>query len=227
MTFFRFGLAVLLLLLASFMTTNAFAQADKTGIDLRVGLSVPFYSGSPMEFREGSYSQRGINMTGVGLDIQALYRWKNVGVGIEQFLGGAIASWDSSNDDLRNLGEAIPEEVGFFKYGEGTFYGATYFIVKAYFPANPSHLITISTGIGAAYGAGEPEKHIFGNTSDSALSVKLELGYAYFIMDTYGIGVNLEYQAHMIFGEHSCYASKSDPAYTWTIAPQVFFNMVF
>ena len=195
MTFFRFGLSVLLLLLASFTTTNAFAQADKTGIDLRAGISVPFYSGSPSAFKGDTFNiqRNGISMTGVGLDIQALYRWKNFGLGVEQFIGAAIAYIDSSDDDLKSRGEAIPGEVGFFKYGEGTFYGATYFIVKAYFHADKTHLITISSGIGAAYGTGEPEKHIFGNTIDSALSIKLELGYAYFIMDTYGIGVNLEY----------------------------------
>lgn len=228
MTFFRFGLAVLFLFLASFTTTNAFAQADKTGIDLRVGLSVPFYTGAPTAFETNrvNASHSGINMVGVGLDVQALYRWKNVGIGVEQLIAAAIAYADSSADTLKALGVNMPDETGLFKFGEGAFYGATYFIIKSYFPAGKTHLVTISPGVGVAYGARIPQKHLFGNESDLALSVKLELGYTYFIMDTYGVGLNLEYQAHVTFNEHPCYTSK-DPSYTWTIAPQVFFNMVF
>lgn len=35
MKFFKYGLASLFLIFACFATTNAFAQADKTGLDLR------------------------------------------------------------------------------------------------------------------------------------------------------------------------------------------------
>ena len=212
MTFFRFGLAFLFLLMASFTTTNAFAQADKTGIDLRVGLSVPFYTGASTAFETSrvNASQGGIYVVGVGLDVQALYRWKNVGLGVEQLLSAAIAYADSSADTLEALGVKMPDETGLFKFGDAAFYGATYFIVKSYFPIGKAHLITITPGVGVAYGAGIAKKHIFGNESDLALSIKADFGYTYFIQDKYGIGFNLEYQAHVTFDKHPCYISK-DP----------------
>ena len=84
MKFFKYGLASLFLIFACFATTNAFAQADKTGLDLRVGLAVPYYAGasSSVDFGMGELKASGLSAVGVGLDVQVLYRWTYFGLGI-------------------------------------------------------------------------------------------------------------------------------------------------
>lgn len=220
MKIFKFGLTGLFLFLACFATTNAFAQADKTGLDLRVGVSVPYYKGASVSFNFGegiSAKANALEAVGVGLDVSVIYRWTNFGLGIEQLVGGIFALDDAISAQA-NTDEGAGE-VSYFKKGDGAFYGATYFMLKEYIPIGSAHLITIGQGIGASYGAKLDNKRLYSSDSDAAFSVKADLGYTYFTMDTYGVGLNLEYQANLAFG--------NGISYSWTFIPQVFFNMVF
>ena len=219
MKFFKYGLASLFLIFACFATTNAFAQADKTGLDLRVGLAVPYYAGasSSVDFDMGELNASGLSAVGVGLDVQVLYRWTYFGLGIEQLIGGVFAL-DKTVSFSGNLDDANVN-ASFFDEGDGAFYGATFFLLKEYIPIGHSHLITISEGLGATYGAKLDHKRLYVTDSDAAFGVKLDLGYTYFIMETYGVGVNFEYHASLAFNDGISISSA--------FIPQIFFNMVF
>ncbi len=219
MKFFKYGLASLFLIFACFATTNAFAQADKTGLDLRVGLAVPYYAGasSSLDIAGTELKASGLSAVGVGLDVQVLYRWTYFGLGIEQLIGGVFAL-DQTLAFSGSL-DGVDANVSYFDKGDGAFYGATFFLLKEYIPIGRSHLITISEGLGATYGAKLDHKRLYVTDSDAAFGVKFDLGYTYFIMETYGVGINLEYHASLAFNDGISISSA--------FIPQIFFNMVF
>ena len=74
-------------------------------------------------------------------------------------------------------------------------------------------------GLGATYGAKLDHKRLYVTDSDAAFGVKFDLGYTYFIMETYGVGINLEYHASLEFNDGISISSA--------FIPQIFFNMVF
>jgi hypothetical protein len=84
----QISLFALIVLIAGLFAGNAFAQANKQGIDLRVGLAVPIYVGAGVGSDAGDLSASAFEGIGAGLDVQFGYRWKYFGILLEQQMYG-------------------------------------------------------------------------------------------------------------------------------------------
>lgn len=217
------GLIGLFLLLSCLMATNAFAQADKQGFDFRASIAVPLYRGASAKVEVGdttiSQSGGGLQAVGVGLDLQFIYRWKYFGLGVEQLFGGVFSTADYGSISMSINGNDANVSASIFKKGDGAFYGETFFVLKEYIPIGSTHLVTIAEGLGASYGAKLDHKRLYVTDTDAAFAAKFELGYTYFIMDTYGVGLNLSYTASL--------AISNGVSFSQTFTPSVVFNMIF
>ena len=160
-----------------------------SGIDITAALAAPI----TMSFGIGIGDGVGSFGPGFGVEIQAVYRFGKVGLGVEQKINGVFAMPTGNVDE--NTGDNTGENQQKVKSDKinSIFLGGTFVILKEYVKAGQNGLVTFGEGIGVAYGANKPDKRIVGGISDSAFALKFDFGYTYFIQSKYGIGFNLEY----------------------------------
>lgn len=204
-----FGLFLIFMCL--FGATNAFAQSDRSGFELRAGIAVPIYAGAS----SNGFSGNALAAVGVGLDVQAMYRWTYFGLGVQQTITGIFAMNNTNGYDEFDSSD----DYNVFEEGDGVFYGGTFFMLKEYIPFLGNHMITIGEGVGATYGAKLDHKKLYSSDSDVAFAIKGELGYTYFIEGKYGVGFNIDYTAALSFG--------NGIAISYAVTPSVVFDMVF
>lgn len=217
MKILKSGLISLFLLFACFATTNAFAQADKSGLEIRAGVVVPYFVGASASVSDDVEvgSVNNLKAVGVGVNLQLLYRWTYFGLGIDQMVSGIFALDNSFSLSISDT----DWDLNGYEKGDGLFYGATFFVLKEYIPIGSTHLITFGEGIGATYGANKKHQKVYETSSDAAFAFKFEIGYTYFLFDLFGIGLNLEYTGSL--------AIDNGVSYSSAIVPQIMFDIVF
>ena len=196
-----------------FGATDAFAQSDRSGFELRAGLVIPIFSGASTVVDDYGLSGKALSAVGVGVDIQAMYRWAYFGLGVQQTIAGVFAT----NDTLIDI--KYGEVKDFFRKGDGAFYGGSFFMLKEYIPFAGNHMITIGEGIGVTYGANKENRKLYSSDSDLALAIKGDLGYVYFIEGIYGVGLNIDCTLSFALG--------NGVSTSYAVTPSVVFDMVF
>ncbi len=92
-------------------------------------------------------------------------------------------------------------------------------MLKEYIPINGNMMITIGEGIGAKYGANPENKRVYAADTDASFALKADIGFTYFIMERYGVGINVEYNASLAFGDGL--------SFSWGVTPALTFDMIF
>ena len=212
----QFAFGSLIVLLVMLFAGNAFAQADKSGWDLRTGITVPIYKSSSQEDFTGVKPFEGI---GVGLDFQFGYRWKYVGIALEQQFHGMWARHNQLSDalyeELKAQNKVRPDgRTGEeFKKGDMEYLMGSYLVIKEFIPISDRFMFSFGEGAGLLYG---PEC-VVADGADFMVGFKGEVGLSYFVGGWFGIGVNFEYAAILAFEDEVDFTQMFTPALTFNV----------
>lgn len=191
------------------------------GFDIRIALTAPYTMSSGAKFSLKDMEYQFIAGPGFGIEIQAVYRYKKVGFGIEQKLNGIFSMVSEDNEE--NIENTQPSQE---QQTKSLFMGATFLIIKEYVNAGHNGVFTFAEGLGVAYEANSSDNKIFPGKSDYAFAFKFDLGYTYFIKAKYGIGFNLEYMLGVSFHKTS-YILGSSAAFVQSFIPKLTYQMIF
>ncbi|MBO4350726.1 MAG: outer membrane beta-barrel protein [Proteobacteria bacterium] len=156
-------------LIGSLCAADAYADAVHEGFDARLGISALILAHSG--------PGAGDTMIGVNGTISLGYRFQRyIGVYVDQDLGGV---WSTSG------GDDYDEE------SSGAFHGGSFAVVRGIFGAYYDDIeFSVGGGPGAMYGAGDG--------SDACFAIRLTAGFAYYVTDSIGIGVGIDYNLGFI-----------------------------
>ena len=215
--------AILLALFCALFASSAFAQADESGLDLRVGLGAQLLRVDSTVTRSGSVLGKDYKITSELKDPIAFngaigkiaigYRWKYFGLYLDQDLGSA--KWDgktpgykvSGNSDSLGLsGNAESQDEAIDQGEKNTYFlGGTYFTIRGIFPVTSSFQIDLGVGFGAIYADGDKASEANSENDKPALianedgdpcalfSLKFSLTLTYYFTKMFGLAVFLDY----------------------------------
>jgi hypothetical protein len=177
-----------------------------SGFDLRAAITIPNYIGIGIDSAGGS----AFLGSGFGLNIQLVYRGGRAGFGIEQQIAGLISAETSTVEE-----GYTPNEERYYEEGDCLFMGTTYLIAKEYAQIGENGLFTFTEGLGIAYGANLEGKRLFVTDSDLAFAFKFDIGFTYFILSKYGVGISLEYAGAIAIADGFSYSHVVTPLFTY------------
>jgi len=177
------------------ITSQAFAQADESGFELRAGLAVPIVvTNSAVVWSVGLNGIGSIDLeipaaigagAGFGLNLSFGYRWKYFGVYLDQDISsvliGRINLFRNSEDGKTDL--------------SARFLGATYVLFRGFLPVSSSFALSAGVGAGVMYGTNKDFGLFMSNESgnDVAFAFKVQLGFTYYFNHVFGLGLNVDY----------------------------------
>ena len=221
MKHFHICLFALIVLIGTLFAGNAFAQANKSGVDFKFGLAVPMYVSAGVGEVDEGLGAKAFEGIGAGLDVQMGYRWKYFGILLEQQMYGQWAKHDMIDKSIYDAAVAenpkalrLDGRFGFdseYKKNDALWLCASMLLLREYIPIGEYFLISIGEGAGVMYGS---EKLM---NADWLLAVKGEIGIAYFIKKWLGIGVNMYFVAGLGFDDGIDFSYIMTPSLTFNI----------
>lgn len=187
---------ILTIFLVLCFVPNAFAQAGKSGMDLRMGLGANAMlldvstSVTGGDFLEVGGNSNGSWVAGPAGQISIGYRWSFFGIYIDQDLTGVWPTEESSAES-------------------GMFLGGTFVTARGIFPIFERLQLDLGIGLGVLYGAEEETKASLitdeRGEPTAIFGLKGSLALTYYVTRSFGLGLHMDY----LFGVNQ-YAFEQD-----------------
>jgi len=181
--------SLFLFFLLSVFSSQALAQNYPRGFDLRVGIGASvMYNDITVKVLSTSVKEKERYM-GINTNISVGWRWKYVGLYLDQDLGGI---WRTQTLNIDRFLDESFEPLSDAN-SKKRFLAGTYFLVRFFIPFNDQAFISIAAGIGQTYNTGSSDIwHKTKKFAGSGLAFKLQLQTTFFVTSFMGLGLTLE-----------------------------------